>query len=503
MENIKQRLWTAGQNLLTNRASKTRNGILLFGPPGCGKTYFAQALAGQLDLPLISITSGDLASRWINESTENLVQVFREAAAQAPCVLFFDEFESVAEHRARHSSSGEGIQMVNTLLAEIVKLRRHRVILIAATNYMDRLDPAVIREGRFDFKIEVPPPDFNARRAILEDAIVQHMGLGYIEGDTITLAAQRWEGFSVKRLQAVAEQIPEVRQGIKFATIDYPMLCRALRLVQGHKGKLPEQTKSISELVFAPPFTERLQGILYRLREVEQLQGKGGTAPTGILFSGPPGTGKTEAARALAKDSSWAFLATTGQDLLVNPCHIDELVSEAMELRPAIIFIDEADDVLLWREASSYASVTNKLLTVMDGAKGRPPDLVFIAATNYPERLDPAALRGGRFTEKLQFHLPSQETLARYIDRWCQSSVATFDPVLLPETLASILKGQSIANVAAILQEAINIRISRRAGRDLTPVNRSDVMQAMNTIVGASQSHRVAGTRFRHACHAG
>lgn len=483
MVDTKSRLKRAAVEITEGEAG-ARNGILMYGEPGNGKTVFAKALAGELDLPLITITHGDIASKYINESTENLMQVFRDAKAQAPCVLFLDEVDSLMKSRENSlSTNQEAGQIVNTLLTEMINLRSHRVVLMAATNYLAQLDAAAIREGRFDYKIEITPPDKDARIGILSSALVDRFPSNAIDDEGMVRAAVRWEGFSVKRIQSVAEELADMRKESAIAKVDFDTLQVALRRVQGKRGSLPANTKTVDQLILTDSVRKQIRGIARRMKDVDLVERRGGTVPAGLLFFGPQGTGKTECARALAKHSGWAFLATSGNDLISNSQELDRLVKEAKDIRPCIIFIDEADDVLQNREMSGVTTVTNKLLTVMDGAAGKTPDILFIAATNHPDRVDPAALRGGRFTEKVSFQLPDHAGLTSFIAAWLDSSKASFEGGLDAHTLAVILGEVSIANAQAVLQEAVNQMIGRTdEGGDFT-VTQADVQSAKQAVL--------------------
>lgn len=145
------------------------NGLLLAGPPGNGKTVFAEAVAGELGFGFLKIGVQDLTSKFVNESPERIQRAFAEAIAAQPCVLFLDEFDAVGMKRGAKmgNSNGEDVKVVDTLLTEIDKLRQRRVLLVAATNHPDELDEALVRPGRFDRKIEIPLPDAPAREGIL------------------------------------------------------------------------------------------------------------------------------------------------------------------------------------------------------------------------------------------------------------------------------------------------------------------------------------------------
>lgn len=488
MEDVKTRLAHAAYEIVVDdRAGERRsrrNGILLFGEPGNGKTHMAECLAGHLKVPIISIGYGDVASRWVNQTTETVVVAFRDAIAQAPCVLFIDEIDSLIRERHATPGDAEGPRITNAMLTEIVNLRDKRVVLIGATNHMDGLDTAAIREGRFDFKVEIPPPDAVARTHILLRALDEHLMGVNINTDALASVVKRWEGFSVKRLQAVVEALVEIDNESALNIVDLDAWMTALRRVQGRMGRVPEATKSLADMVLPQVLRRQLSTIATRMRDLDRVERLGGTVPAGLLFFGEPGTGKTETARALAKETGWAFLQVSGNDLVSAPSRIDDVVKQARDLRPAIVFIDEADDILAHRTGSYTASATNKLLAAMDGASGKVPDVVFIAATNHPEQVDAAALRGGRFTEKLFFSLPDQAGMEEFIARWIGRSKAPVDASVSPQEVARMMgDGIAIPTVEAILQEAVNQMIGRSEEDDAC-VTLEDVHLARHVILG-------------------
>jgi len=460
MDETKRRLLDAGRKAVApHEGEPPRNGILLSGEPGNGKTFFAEALAGELKLPFIKLTFAQTASRYVNQTTESVRQAFEDAIRQAPCVLFIDEVDSfLADREASISSGQETSRTANTLLTLINDLRGRGVLLIAATNFADKLDAAGVREGRFDFKIEVPPPDFPARQAILTRVLGKEGRNTPVEPDVVDRAARRWEGFSVARITAIAKEATEHARQAQATVIGFDDLMAALRRLQGTLGdRLPEDTPDLSGVFLPEESSRKLAGIAYRMREIEEVESLGGTLPTGLLFYGPPGTGKTLGVRALAKETGWAFISTNGQALLSDKDELKSIVKRARDIRPVIVFIDEADDVLADRGTSPWTkSVTNDLLTAMDGAKGKVSDIVWVAATNHPDALDAATVRGGRFQEKILFDLPDEPTLTRYIEAWMRASKAKFAEDLTPGRVTALLYPTSIANARAILQSAIN-----------------------------------------------
>lgn len=464
MNDLKARLLKAGQEVIAKRGA--RNGIMLTGEPGNGKTVMAEALAGELKLPFVSVSFGEINSKWVGETTSRAMKVFDDAIAQSPCVLFIDEADAVLiDRETAHNADSESVKLVNSLLKRITDVRSQGVVLVAATNYIDRIDKAAIREGRFDYKIEVTAPDEEARVFLLKSALSKYAAKVTESG--MERAAKRWEGFSVSRLRAIGTEAVDMMGAGEIEQIGFDELMKALRKIQSSKGTpIPESVPTLDGLVLSEEMRGRMKSLSRRMVEIERIEEMGGSVPRGILFSGPPGTGKTLGAMVLAKSTEWSFIATTGQDLLADETEIERIMTKAKDLRPCIIFIDEADDVLADRRMSPMSKrITNKLITLMDGTGGRVRDVLFIAATNAPDLIDEAALRGGRFTEKIVFTLPEKADIQLFIEKWIGKSKASFDPSINMDSLSESLVGQSLANVNEIMQEAVNHSLSRDEGK--------------------------------------
>jgi transitional endoplasmic reticulum ATPase len=461
MEETKARLLKAGQQILSQHKqgvmNSSRNGILMFGPPGTGKTYFAEALAGELDIGFMAFNFSQANSKWIGEGTERVTQVFRDAISNAPVLLFLDEVDTVFISRGDIAQAEhESARLTSALLPLIEEARKAGVVLVAATNLIDRLDPASIREGRFDFKIEIGYPDVKARKSIVENAFKKNE-LEFDEAGLLK-AVSRWEGYAIPRLQSVAAELKDA--GIIKASFSDMM--QAMRRIQGRKGQ-KKLTHTMDDVILSPKMRSDLGSLVWRLQHIDELEEMGGSLPSGILFYGDPGTGKSYTAAALANSADWAFLSVSGHDLVADEKRIDALMKEAADIRPVIVFIDEAEDVFGHRTGGFANLVTNKLLGIMDGASGRVPDIVFVAATNHPDSMDSAALRGGRFTEKFNFEAPGDDELMTFVDRWMSSKPKlVFDESVTPQSLTTLLSGVSLANVKAILQSAANTAISQQ-----------------------------------------
>jgi transitional endoplasmic reticulum ATPase len=483
MAELKAKLSKAGKEILENKGA--RNGILLTGEPGNGKTSMAEALAGELKLPIIDVAFGNFVSMWVGETTQRVMKVFDDAEKQAPCILFIDEIEAVLIDRAESKNADqEATKTVASMLKRLEEIRRKKVVVVAATNFLEKLDPASIREGRFDYKIEVLPPDFEARKYLLIAGLKTVANV--VDATGVERAAKRWEGFSVSRIRAIAAEALDQLKDKKIDSIGFDELAQALRSLNATMGdKIPENALSIEQLVLEPEMRSRMLKLATRMVNIEQIEEMGGSVPAGVLFYGPAGTGKTIAAMALAIASKWAFIKTSGHDLLHDPKKMDDIMRKAKDIRPCIIFIDEADDVLADRRSSMISKdVTNKLLTIMDGAGGKTKDILFIAATNAPDLIDEAMLRGGRFTEKVAFDVPGDDALHEYVSKWIATTKAPLTDDFTAYAAVNVLSGQSLANVGEILQSAVNEAISIGMNKDFK-VSLVHLKTAISLVQGA------------------
>lgn len=436
--------------------NKGENGLILFGESGTGKTVFADAIAGELGLPIIRGGFGAINSRWVGEGTENLQRLIKDAKAQAPCVLFLDEIDALLKQRGAPNASGEHDKMVNVFLEESVKLRDHKVFLVGATNFIDVLDEAAIREGRFDFKVEITLPDAKAREHLIRSVLAERRC--DIDAALLARLVKRWGGFNVKRLQAATSGACDlaIAEGNRGA-ISYEQLLRSLRKIQGRAAKVPEGAKNLADLFYSDEIKLRLSNLAAQMSNIDQLETRGGQLPSGMLLFGEPGTGKSAAAQALAKASGWTFIAVTGKELMSVEA-IRALKEKASSLRPAIVFIDEADDILGNRQQSFNKDATAQLLALMDGAGGNLRDVFWIAATNYPESIDSAAKRGGRLSMKLSLEKPDAEVMRQLVLSWAQANVQRVpSPAeVWAADAADLLVGLSQASAFEVLKQAVN-----------------------------------------------
>lgn len=447
-EDFKKKLLEAAKAWKTSG----QNGILLYGEPGTGKTAFANALAGELKMRIMATSLNSIISRFVGQTTERFIELMDCAIRQAPCILFIDELEALLPDRENiQSGDTEGTKCVTAFLTYCEKLREKKVLIIAATNFKDKVDAAAIREGRFDYHIEVPLPDALARHGIIMHELKKTTKR--TDDATLDKLVKRWDGFNVKRLQEAT------KRAAAMATTDllvYTDFKRGLRDVQGALSGLSERVPDLKDLYFDDEVKRELELLAIQFRKIDEMEALGGTAPKGIIFYGPPGTGKTTMAQSLAKAAGYTFITTSGKELVTNSDAMKKLRRNASDLRPTIVFIDEADDILGDRQYSAYKMQTNELLQTIDGA-GKPlPDVVWVLATNHIDGFDEAVYR--RFPKKIELALPGIEVIEDMVRDFAQryESRLSLQPQAWVQQVAPVLEGLAPSAVKSILEGAHN-----------------------------------------------
>ena len=432
-----------------------RNGILLSGPPGNGKTAFAMAIAGELGLRFVKLSGVDISSKWINESATVLKSLFIQAAGQ-PCVVFLDEFDSIAKDRSNGHMHEEDKKLVTALLTVLDEARLQHIVVVAATNYVDLLDKAAIREGRFDYRIEVPYPDMEARVGILTGMLAKYQVSAAPK--TIEHVAALWERRSVAFIESTVKRLRDVDNRDKRLPATVHDFKQASRAATRRAGNIPSTGAKLSELALTGSVRRETTSLLYRLRNWETIAEQGGEPPSGVLLYGPPGTGKTNLVRALARELEyWHVFEVNATEVLHDPRKFTDTVHLAADHRPAIVFIDEADELLRDRNNSTSAGATNEILKCMDGMMGKVPEVLFMAATNNEDAIDAAALRGGRFAEKIFMGKLAGDDLVVFLTREFEKKrQVRFEPDVTPQSVAMRLVEVAPADALSILRKAIN-----------------------------------------------
>jgi transitional endoplasmic reticulum ATPase len=393
------------------RYGVVRNGILLHGPPGCGKTLFAQTMAEEFGLHLLRVPLEGAVSKYVGGAPDAIQRLFHEARSKTPCLLFFDEFDAIGCKRQDASGLHEQ-QMVDALLQQ---LDAHRetpgLLIVAATNRFEDLDPAVIREGRFDYKVKIDKPDLDGRLAILRTLV---SGRPHVRGLRLAEQAHNLEGFSAARIRSLVDEA-------------------ALAALEAHRPIRDEDLRNAyrahvnasryggvklgwEDLILPADIKQKLQFIKKFIENPQLIRQLGVAPPSGLLLSGPPGTGKTTIARVLASETDASFFGVNVADIFSkwlgeSEQRVKELFARARAQVPAIIFIDEIDAVTERRGDGDSAgdrvrnAVVNMFLAEMDGLDSSTRVFV-IGATNRPELLDEALLRPGRLGERIEIPLP-------------------------------------------------------------------------------------------------
>ncbi len=388
-----------------------RNGILLYGPPGCGKTAIGEAIAGEFQLRFIHVATGVMLSKWIGEGAKQVAKTFEEAMLQLPCVLFFDECESLLGQR-------EDRRDTDTLLAFCQAVDKYRavpgLVLVAAANNLEALDKAAVREGRFDYKIKIYKPDFEARLEMLK---VKLKGRPTGADIDCFALADGTEGFSAARVSGLVNEAAMAALE-ENAPISQQHLAAALAAEMG-KDRFAGKRLTWSDLIVSPETMQKLRFTADSLLHPEKAATLGIEPPTGLLLYGPPGTGKTTIARVLASELEASFYAISPADIYSkwhseSEQKVKETFEKARDNRPSIVFIDEIDALLSRRDdgggggAAVRNTVVNMFLMEIDGLSSLPGVFV-LGATNRRDLLDEALLRPGRLSEQIEVPPPSED----------------------------------------------------------------------------------------------
>lgn len=469
METLKQELRDTVGLMLEHPDDAERygiewNGILLHGRPGVGKTYFARAIAGEYGLNLIHVSTGDLVASLVGGSARNIEKAFDTALQHLPCLLFFDEFDSVAQRRDS-TPDQESRRTVNQLLTSLEAHREERRLLVmAATNSIEHLDSAVIRPGRFDRHIRIDLPDAEARRAIFETELDDRPTARDVDLDDLV---RRTEGMTPAAIAKVVDL--GALEVFRAATatgdnleLDTQHLLGAIERYGGQDRPTVEHW-TWDSLVLPPAIKAQLQQIQAVIEDPESARRFGVEPPTGLLLAGPPGTGKTTVAKVLAAQARASFYPVAGADVMSkwvgeSERNIRQLFERARENRPSIVFVDEIDAIAGRRgSVEVHDTQVNQLLAEIDGVAGQR-GVFIVGATNRPDQLDPALLRGGRLSRTIVLGLP---------DEAGRLAILRLHTVRMPtvgvrlDELARETDGLSPADLKALAQEAALAAMAR------------------------------------------
>jgi transitional endoplasmic reticulum ATPase len=475
-------------------------GVLLFGPPGTGKTLLAKAVASESNSHFISISGPEIMSKFYGESEARLREIFKEARDKAPTIIFIDEIDSIAPKREEVMGEVER-RVVSQMLSLMDGLEgRGKVIVIAATNRQNALDPALRRPGRFDREIEIKVPDKNGRLEILQIhsrnmpldpdvdqkkiAAVTH---GFVGADLEYLCKEA----AMKCLRRLLPDLNLEDEKLPPETLD-KLIITQNDFNQAIKDVMPS---AMREVFLESPDVKwgdigGLDGVKRELQEAVEwplrypdLYAKiGHTVPKGILLHGPSGTGKTMLAKAVATESEANFISVKGPELLSkwvgeSERGIREIFRRARQAAPCVIFFDEIDSIAMARggglggEMGGGGSGTNdrvisQILTELDGIS-ELHGVVVLAATNRPDMIDTALLRPGRFDRIVFVPNPDKRTRKKILEIYSTDKPIGTDVEL--EKIAEITEGFSGADTAAIVNTAVSLVLHEYLAKYPTP----------------------------------
>ena len=454
-------------------------GVLLYGPPGTGKTLIAKAVANEVDAHFVTLSGPEIMSKYYGESEERLREVFEEAQENAPSIIFIDEIDSIAPKREEVKGEVER-RVVAQLLALMDGLKtRGQVVVIAATNLPEIIDPALRRGGRFDREIEIGIPDTKGRQQIFQ---IHTRGMPLAEDVNLDDYARSTHGFVGADIALLAKEaamhalrriIPHIKieEEIPTEIIDQLRVTNE-DFLEAHKHVEPSAMREV--LVEIPDVkwedvggledvkAELAEAVEWPLKYPEIFDALETEPPRGILLFGPPGTGKTLLAKAVANESESNFISVKGPELLSkwvgeSERGVRQVFRKARQAAPSIIFFDEIDALMPKRGAyigSSHVteSVVSQILTELDGLE-ELNDVVVLGATNRPDMLDEALLRPGRLDRMIYVPPPDREGRKKIFEVYLRNREILANDVDIDE-LVERTEGYVGADIEALVREA-------------------------------------------------
>jgi len=538
MEDAKKEAWEIvkllkDRSLVKAIGGNIIKGTMFLGPPGCGKTYLAKAMATECGLPMLTAPGSEFVAMFMGQGAARIKKLFHQARDMAKveggCIIFIDEIDAFAQ--PRQIEKGFGAQSshnatINQFLTEMDGLRHkeNNIVIFAATNADEgSLDPALMRSGRFDRKIYINKPNAKEREALLEFYLTRVKNDGQID---IPLFAEKAQWFAPADINNMVREAGVLALRDSRTTINSTDLKTALERVISSIEKTGED-KILSNKINIPwsdvigmsDVKEEAWEIVKLLKDRKLLKAVGGKIVKGVVMFGPPGCGKTYLAKAMATESGFPFISIPGSEFVgkyigTGQGRMKSVFEEARKVASAeggcIIFLDEIDAFAYPRYhaedlggAQSHNATVNQFLTELDGLRQTENNVVVLAATNVKESgLDPAVMRAGRLERKIHVTLPNLED-RKDLFRFYFQKVSVADDVD-PEKWARIAVGVTPSDIDNIVREAG--LLAMRDDRDT--ITHKDLMMAYDRIsIGALSREKysqkdIRETAYHEAGHA-
>jgi transitional endoplasmic reticulum ATPase len=462
-----------------------RNGILLHGPRGTGKTFLAEATAGEFGLNYFYLSSPALLNMWVGNTGSNIREAFDAALARRPVLLLIDEIDALGAVRGTGFSPGTGHREYNNVTIQLMQsIDQHRqapgLVLMAATNVLDGLDPALTREGRFDLQIRLDLPDEPTRLRIFDAQLSRKPWKRCILDEF----ARRTPGASAAKIKSIVDRAAALAAEENRQIEERDLRC-ALDETGGRDRPLFPPVEW-HDLIVEEEVERDLRTLVKQLNagwsSVKDI-----TVPTGVVLSGEPGTGKTMIGRLIATQTRRSFYPLSAADILGGQVggsvkKLSEVFARARENSPSIIFFDEIDGLMPRNNGMQSTHDTQLVEQCRTEISQLLPEhnVFLIGTTNHLERIDPAILRGGRFSEKIEIGPPGPANRERLLRKYLDG--VQFDVAI--NRLVERLAGLSPADLEAICKTAVRSAFGR-SERDncIPPLVWDDFEHAIRRVV--------------------
>ena len=476
-------------------------GVLLYGPPGTGKTLLAKAVAGETNAHFISLSGPEIMGKYYGESEERIREIFNQAEENSPSIIFIDEIDSIAPKRDEVSGEVEK-RIVSQLLTLMDGMKsRGKVVVIAATNRPDSIDPALRRPGRFDREIEIGIPDEEGRNEILS---IHTRGMPIDEKVDLKQISKTTHGFVGADLEVLSKEaamrslrriLPEIDldedkistdilQKIQITSDDFRDALKEVRPSALREVQVQIPNVSWDDVGGLDELKEELrEAIEWPIKHKEAFEYADVESPKGVLLYGPPGTGKTLIAKALAKMTDSNFISIKGPELLSkwvgeSEKGVREIFRKARQAAPCIIFFDEIDALVPRRSGSESShvseNVVSQILTEIDGLE-ELHNVLIIGATNRLDIVDEALLRPGRFDRIIEVPKPDAKGREHIFKIHSKKKPLSKDIDLAK--IVELTNGFSGAEIAAVANRAAIAALKRYVNRNSGNIKDIEIFQ--------------------------